>query len=205
MTATMLVLDNYDSFTYNLVQMFRQYPLQIQVARSDQIGLEQIETLAPDYIVISPGPKAPIHAGISMPVIRKWHTRIPILGVCLGMQCINDVFNGNTVRSPQPLHGRTSTVYHDGRGVFAGLPSPVRAARYHSLAVQPHPEALRGELMVTARTNDHIIMGLSHRRYPLHGVQFHPESFLTDHGFSLIENFLDAGPMDNAHDLRLTG
>ncbi|MGD9189684.1 MAG: aminodeoxychorismate/anthranilate synthase component II [Desulfobacteraceae bacterium] len=205
MTATMLVLDNYDSFTYNLVQMFRQYPLQIRVARSDQIGLEQIETLAPDYIVISPGPKAPPQAGISMEVIRKWHIRIPILGVCLGMQCINEAFNGRTVRSPQPLHGRTSTVYHDGRGVFAGLPSPIRAARYHSLAVQPHPEALHGELLVTARTRDHIIMGLSHRRYPLHGVQFHPESFLTDHGFSLIENFLEVGPMDNAHDLRLTG
>ncbi len=205
MTATMLVLDNYDSFTYNLVQMFRQYPLQLRVARSDQIGLEQIETLAPDYIVISPGPKAPAQAGISMQVIRKWHTRIPILGVCLGMQCINEVFNGRTVRSPQPLHGRTSTVYHDGRGVFAGLPSPIRAARYHSLAVLPHPEALHGELMVTARTRNQIIMGLSHRRYSLHGVQFHPESFLTDHGFALIENFLEAGPMDNAHDLRLTG
>jgi anthranilate synthase component 2 len=201
----MLVLDNYDSFTYNLVQMFRQYPLQIRVARSDQVGLRQIETLAPDYIVISPGPKAPPQAGISMKAIQQWHTRIPILGVCLGMQCINEVFNGSTVRSPQPLHGRASTVYHDGRGVFAGLPSPIRAARYHSLAVQPHSEALHGELLVTARTRDQIIMGLSHRRYPLHGVQFHPESFLTDHGFSLIENFLEAGPMDNAHDLRLTG
>jgi anthranilate synthase component 2 len=205
MKATMLVLDNYDSFTYNLVQMFRQYPLQIRVARSDQIGLEQVEALAPDYIVISPGPKAPPQAGISLPVIRKWHARIPILGVCLGMQCINEAFGGSTVRSPQPLHGRTSTVYHDGRGVFAGLPSPIRAARYHSLAVQPHPEALRGELMVTARTGNHIVMGLSHRRYPLHGVQFHPESFLTEHGFALIENFLETGPVDNAHDLRLTG
>jgi anthranilate synthase component 2 len=205
MKATMLVLDNYDSFTYNLVQMFRQYPLQIHVFRSDGIGLEQIASLAPDYIVISPGPKAPAHAGISLAVIRKWHARIPILGVCLGMQCINEVFNGRTVPSPQPLHGRTSTVYHDGRGVFAGLPSPLRAARYHSLAVQPHPEALRGELMVTARTGNQIIMGLSHRRHPLHGVQFHPESFLTDHGFALIENFLETGPVDNAHDLRLTG
>lgn len=140
-----------------------------------------------------------------MEVIRTWHTRIPILGVCLGMQCLNEVFDGRTVRSPQPLHGRTSTVYHDGWGLFAGLSSPMRAARYHSLAVQPHPEALRGELMVTARTKDHIIMGLSHRRYPLHGVQFHPESFLTDPGFPLIENFLETGPMDNAHGLRLTG
>jgi anthranilate synthase component 2 len=121
------------------------------------------------------------------------------------MQCINEVFGGRTVRSPQPLHGRTSAVYHDGRGLFANLPSPMRAARYHSLAVEPHPDALRGSLMVTARTRNQIIMGLSHRRHPLHGVQFHPESFLTDHGFQLIENFLEAGPMENAHDLRLTG
>jgi anthranilate synthase component 2 len=121
------------------------------------------------------------------------------------MQCINEVFGGKTVRSPQPLHGRTSAVYHDGRGLFSGLPTPMRAARYHSLAVQPHPEALRGELVVTARTRDQIIMGLSHRRFPLHGVQFHPESFLTDHGFQLIEKFLESGPMENAHDLRLTG
>jgi anthranilate synthase component 2 len=205
MKATMLVLDNYDSFTYNLVQMFRQYPLQIEVVRSDQIGLEQIELVAPDYIVISPGPKAPAQAGLSLAVIGEWYTRVPILGVCLGMQCINEAFNGSTVRSPQPFHGRTSTVYHDGRGVFTGLPTPLRAARYHSLAVEPHPEALRGELMVTARTKNNIIMGLSHRRYPLHGVQFHPESFLTDHGFALIENFLETGPLDNAHDLRLTG
>lgn len=205
MAAKMLVMDNYDSFTYNLVQMFRQYPLQLRVVRSDCIRLEHIEAMAPDYIVISPGPKAPADAGRSIQVIRQWHARVPILGVCLGMQCINEVFGGRTVRSPQPLHGRTSAVYHDGRGLFANLPSPMRAARYHSLAVEPHPDALRGSLMVTARTRNQIIMGLSHRRYPLHGVQFHPESFLTDHGFQLIENFLEAGPMENAHDLRLTG
>jgi anthranilate synthase/aminodeoxychorismate synthase-like glutamine amidotransferase len=205
MAAKMLVIDNYDSFTYNLVQMFRQYPLQLQVVRSDQVDLRQIEALSPDYIVVSPGPKAPTHAGISMPVIQAWHAKVPILGVCLGMQCINEVFGGQTVRSPRPLHGRTSAVYHDGRGLFSGLPSPIQAARYHSLAVQTHPEALRGALTVTARTKDQIIMGLSHRRYPLHGVQFHPESFLTEHGFQLIENFLESGPLENVHDRRLTG
>lgn len=205
MTAKMLVMDNYDSFTYNLVQMFRQYPLQLQVVRSDCVRSEHIAAMAPDYIVISPGPKSPADAGCSMQVIRHWHARVPILGVCLGMQCINEVFGGRTVRSPQPLHGRTSAVYHDGRGLFAGLPSPMRAARYHSLAVEPHPDALHGSLVVTARTRNQIIMGLSHRHHPLHGVQFHPESFLTDHGFQLIENFLESGPMENAHDHRLTG
>jgi anthranilate synthase/aminodeoxychorismate synthase-like glutamine amidotransferase len=203
--AMLLVIDNYDSFTYNLVQMFRQYPLQVQVHRSDKIGLDQVAALVPDYILISPGPKDPLHAGISMPLIEAWHTKVPILGVCLGMQCLNEVFGGRTVRSPRPLHGKTSAVYHDGRGLFEGLPSPFNAARYHSLAVEPDLSALRGELTVTARTGDQIIMGLSHRHHPLHGVQFHPESFLTDHGFRLIENFLDLGPMVKTYDHRRIG
>jgi anthranilate synthase component 2 len=204
-SATLLVIDNYDSFTYNLVQMFRQYPLQVQVHRSDKIGLDQVADLAPDYILISPGPKDPLHAGLSMPIIKAWHARVPILGVCLGMQCLNEVFGGRTIRSPQPLHGKTSAVYHDGRGLFAGLPSPFNAARYHSLVVEPDPCALQGELTITARTRDQIIMGLSHRHYPLHGVQFHPESFLTDHGFQLVENFLDLGPMVRTYDRRRIG
>ena len=205
MHPTLLVIDNYDSFTYNLVQMFRQYPLDVQVHRSDMIDLDKVERLAPDYLLISPGPKDPAHAGISMALIASWHTRVPILGVCLGMQCLNEVFGGRTVRSPQPRHGKTSAVFHDGRGLFRGLPNPFRAARYHSLAVSPRAEALQGELTVTARTRDQIIMGISHRRHPLHGVQFHPESFLTDSGFQLIENFLNLGPMVTACDHRHTG
>lgn len=205
MKAKLLVIDNYDSFTYNLVQMFRQYPLEVHVHRSDRVSLDQVAALAPDYVLISPGPKDPQHTGICMPLIRAWYQRLPILGVCLGMQCLNEVFGGCTVRSPRPLHGKTSTIHHQGDGLFKGLPSPFRAARYHSLVVQPDPAALKGELMVTARTRDNLIMGLSHRRYPLHGVQFHPESFLTDHGFDMVENFLDLGPMENAYGHRRAG
>ena len=197
MTAKLLVIDNYDSFTYNLVQMFRQYPLAIQVHRSDQIDLDEVAALSPDYILISPGPKDPAHAGISIALIRAWHKKVPILGVCLGMQCINEVYGGLTIRSPLPLHGKTSEIHHHGDGLFTGLPSPFRAARYHSLVVQPDPDVLQDELTITARTGDQIIMGLSHRRYPLHGVQFHPESFLTDHGFQLVENFLKLRPVGN--------
>jgi anthranilate synthase component 2 len=205
MTAKLLVIDNYDSFTYNLVQMFRQYPLDLKIFRSDNITMAAVERLAPDYILISPGPKDPAHAGISMDLIRAWHQSVPILGVCLGMQCINEAFGGRTIRSPQPLHGKTSSVHHHGRGIFQGLPSPFQAARYHSLAVQPAPEALKGELTIAARTQNQIIMGLSHRKYPLHGVQFHPESFLTRHGYHLVENFLSLGPMEMAHGNRRLG
>ena len=129
MCARLLVIDNYDSFTYNLVQMFRHYPLEIKVFRSDQIDLDQADDLNPDYLLISPGPKDPVHAGISMPLIKAWHRRVPILGVCLGMQCINEVFGGRTIRSPRPLHGKTSTIHHDARGLFRGVPSPFQAAR----------------------------------------------------------------------------
>jgi anthranilate synthase/aminodeoxychorismate synthase-like glutamine amidotransferase len=205
MTATLLVIDNYDSFTYNLVQMFRQYPLRVRVHRSDAIDLDGVAVMAPDYMVISPGPKDPAHAGISMPLIAAWHARVPILGVCLGMQCINEVFGGRTIRSPRPLHGRTSDIYHTGRGLFAGLPSPFKAARYHSLAVEPAAAALQGELTITAHTRDRIVMGLSHRHHPLHGVQFHPESFLTDHGLGLVENFLDLGPLARSYERRRFG
>ena len=195
----LLVIDNYDSFTYNLVQMFRQYPLQVQVFRSDAIALAQVAALAPDYILVSPGPKDPAHAGISMPLIREWHQKVPILGVCLGMQCINEVFGGRTVRSPRPLHGKTSEIFHDRRGMFRGLPSPFRAARYHSLAVAPDDRALETDLNINARAGDGTIMAMAHRRYPLCGVQFHPESFLTDFGFDLVENFLKLGPLENFH------
>lgn len=199
----LLVIDNYDSFTYNLVQMFRQYPLEVRVFRSDAIDLARIETLNPNYILISPGPKDPAHAGISMDLIRHWYRRVPILGVCLGMQCLNEVFGGRTVPSRQPMHGKTSQVTHYGKGIFAGLPNPFQAARYHSLAVSPDAAALENELIISARCDDYTIMGLRHQRYPLCGVQFHPESFLTEHGFALVENFLKLGPLENPHDLRI--
>jgi len=205
MASKLLVIDNYDSFTYNLVQMFRCYPLDVAVHRGDQIDLNGVQAFAPDYILVSPGPKDPFHAGISMPLIQEWAGRVPILGVCLGMQCINEVFGGRTVRSPQPLHGKTSAIHHFGRGLFKGLPSPFCAARYHSLVIEPDSAALQGELVITARTRDQLIMGISHRRHAVHGVQFHPESFMTDHGFCLVENFLSEGPMENLHDCRRTG
>lgn len=197
---TLLVIDNYDSFTFNLVQMFRRYPLDVSVHRSDRIDLDRVEQVAPDYILISPGPRDPAHAGISMAVIRRWHDRVPLLGVCLGMQCINEAFGGRTIRSHRPRHGKTSGIVHDGQGLFAGVPSPFWAARYHSLAVAPDENALNRGLTVNARSQDDgIIMGLAHRRFPLCGVQFHPESFLTEHGFDLVENFLRLGPMRNPH------
>lgn len=190
--AKLLVIDNYDSFTYNLVQMFMRYELDIIVHRSDKIALEGVDSLSPDYVLISPGPKDPVHAGISVPLIRTFKERIPILGVCLGMQCLNEAFGGRTVRSPQPMHGKTSLIVHHGKGIFKGVPAPFRAARYHSLIAKPCTDEA---LTVTATSDEGLIMGLSHPEYPLHGIQFHPESFLTEHGFPLIENFLDLGPL----------
>ena len=193
--ATLLVIDNYDSFTYNLVQMFMRDDLDIQVFRSDQLRLNRAVDLRPDYLLISPGPKDPDHAGISKAVIRRFYRTIPVLGVCLGMQCINEVFGGRTVRSLVPTHGKTSPVVHRNQGLFTGMPSPFTAARYHSLVVQPAAEALEAALTVTARTEDGTIMGLSHKRFPLHGVQFHPESFLTEQGATMIDTFLGLGPL----------
>jgi anthranilate synthase component 2 len=189
--ARLLVIDNYDSFTYNLVQMFRNYDLEIRVYRSDKITLDQIEILSPDYILISPGPKDPAHAGISIPLIRSFYQRRPIFGVCLGLQCINEAFGGKTVRAPVPMHGKTSLIYHHNDGIFKGVCSPFSAARYHSLTVTYG----RTDLMVTSYSNDGVVMGMSHPEFPLHGVQFHPESFLTEHGFVLVENFLRLGPL----------
>ena len=191
MTANLFVLDNYDSFTFNLVQMFRAYPLEISVVRADKITVPEVAERRPDYIVVSPGPKDPQAAGISVPLIQALHRRIPIFGVCLGMQSMNEAFGGITVRAPLPLHGKTSDISHEERGIFAGLPSPIKVARYHSLAVTN----ISLELDVTARASDGVVVGLSHREYPLHGVQFHPESFLTEHGFPMIENFLKTGPL----------
>ena len=198
--ATLLVIDNYDSFTYNLVQMFMCYDLSIRVHRSDRISLNQVARTKPDYLLISPGPKDPAHAGISKEVIRAFYRTVPILGVCLGMQCINEVFGGRTVRSPVPTHGKTSLVFHRNEALFARMPSPFTAARYHSLAVEPASAALKQDLLITGKTEDGLVMGLSHRRFPLHGVQFHPESFLTQDGFSLVEAFLALGPLKAAMD-----
>ena len=191
MSARLLVIDNYDSFTFNLVQMFLLYDLDIHVFRSDRLALETGEQLAPDYLLISPGPRDPVHAGLSIPFIRAWYRRIPVLGVCLGMQCLNEVFGGLTIRAPRPRHGKTSSVRHEGQALFKGLTSPFAAARYHSLMVDVRSEALA----ITAISDDNVTMGLSHREYPLHGVQFHPESFMTEGGQVMIENFLALGPL----------
>lgn len=199
MVLKLLVIDNYDSFTFNLVQMFRQYRLQIRVCRSDKISVDQVFEFSPDYIVISPGPKDPAHAGISMPLIQTFFKTVPILGVCLGMQCMNEVFGGTTVRAPLPMHGKTSWVYHEGEGIFRSAPAPFLAARYHSLMAEFEKTSLK----VTATSDDGVVMGMSHPDYPLHGVQFHPESFLTPEGFILVENFLKTGPLKNP--IRLIG
>jgi anthranilate synthase component 2 len=171
------------------------YDLTIQVHRSDRITLAAVAGESPDYVLISPGPKDPDHAGISKTLIQAFYRTTPILGVCLGMQCINEVFGGRTVRSPAPMHGKTSRVHHHQDMIFSQMPSPFTAARYHSLVVQPTAAALQEHLVITGRTADGTIMGLSHNRFPLHGVQFHPESFLTEHGFTLVENFLRQGPL----------
>jgi len=182
----LVMIDNYDSFTYNLVQLFYEFSLEVIVRRHDAIDLEGIAALRPQWLCISPGPKAPAAAGISKAVIARFYRQIPILGVCLGMQAINEVFGGTTELAPVPVHGKRHQVYHCGQGLFAGLPSPFGAARYHSLMVRPAGDIL----MVTARSGDGVIMGLSHPHYPLHGVQFHPESFLTEYGHELVGNFL---------------
>ncbi|MFP3868808.1 MAG: anthranilate synthase component II [Desulfobacteraceae bacterium] len=186
----LLIIDNYDSFTYNLVQLFYEFDLEVLVFRHDQITLGAIESLDPDWLCISPGPKAPKDAGISKAVIAHFAPRLPILGVCLGMQALNEVFGGRTLLAPVPVHGKRYQVFHQGRGLFDGLPSPFWAARYHSLAAQPQSN----DLEVTARSQDGVVMGLAHRRHPLHGVQFHPESFLTEYGKELTVNFLRLAP-----------
>jgi anthranilate synthase/aminodeoxychorismate synthase-like glutamine amidotransferase len=184
------VLDNYDSFTYNLVQYLGELGAVLEVRRNDQVTLDGIAALAPSHIVISPGPGRPEDAGITPDLIRRFAPTVPILGVCLGHQAIGLVCGGRVVRAPSPVHGKTSIIEHDGRGVFAGLASPIEASRYHSLVVAE--EGLPADLEVSARTrSDGIIMGLRHRAWPLHGVQFHPESVLTSDGRRMLRNFLD--------------
>ena len=184
----LLIIDNYDSFTYNLVQYFGELGAEPVVKRNDETSVEEIESLRPQAIVISPGPCTPKEAGISNEVIARVGPFLPILGVCLGHQCIGHVYGGAVVRAKRLMHGKTSPILHDGTGVFAGLPSPFEATRYHSLIIDP--PTVPAELIVNAQTAEGEIMGVHHRAYPVHGVQFHPESILTRHGKDLLKNFL---------------
>ena len=184
----LLVIDNYDSFTYNLVQYFGELGAQITVKRNDEITLAEIEALKPERICISPGPCSPKEAGISNEVIRKFGPRLPLFGVCLGHQCIGDVFGGEVVRAGRLMHGKTSPILHDGKGVFTDIPSPFEATRYHSLLVRR--ESFPDCLEISAETAEGEIMGLRHKEFPIHGVQFHPESILTLEGKKLLQNFL---------------
>ncbi len=184
-----LVLDNYDSFTYNLVQCLGMLGSEPIVYRSNRISLEDVERIRPRRIVVSPGPGAPDSAGISIPMIREYGSRMPILGVCLGHQCISRVYGGRVVRAERVMHGKTSSITHDGKGVFRGVANPLEAARYHSLVVDE--KSLPGCLEVSGRTGDGVIMGLRHQRHPVEGIQFHPESFMTENGLQILENFLE--------------
>jgi len=183
-----MLIDNYDSFTYNLYQYLCELGAEVEVVRNDQITVTEVAQRHPDRIVISPGPCTPAEAGISVEVIRQLGSHIPILGVCLGHQAIGAAYGGTVVRAPMVMHGKLSPIYHNAQGVFAGLPSPFQATRYHSLVVRR--EDLPAELEITAWTEDGIIMGLRHRSLPVEGVQFHPESIMTEHGKQMLANFL---------------
>jgi anthranilate synthase component 2 len=184
-----LLLDNYDSFTYNLYQYLSELGADVNVRRNDEIEVDDVRELAPDKIVISPGPCTPAEAGISLPLIRELGVEIPILGVCLGHQAIGAAYGGKVIRAPEPVHGKQSPILHSGQGVFEDLPSPFAATRYHSLIVER--DTLPQELEVTAETADGLIMGLRHRTLPVEGIQFHPESYTTEHGKQLLRNFLE--------------
>ncbi len=187
-----LVLDNYDSFTYNLVQYLAELGAKVEVRRNDQVSVAEVATMRPEKIVISPGPCTPREAGISIELIRELAGKVPILGVCLGHQAIGAAFGGKVIRAKNLMHGKTSAIEHDGRTVFSGLPTPMTATRYHSLIVEE--KSLPKELEISARAQDRdgtsVIMGLRHKRLPVEGVQFHPESILTEQGKTLIANFL---------------
>ena len=192
----LLMIDNYDSFTYNLVQYFGELGEDVHTVRNDAITLDEIERLAPERIVISPGPCAPAQAGVSVPLLAHFAGRVPILGVCLGHQAIGEAFGGRIVRAREIMHGKTSPITHDGQGVFRGLPSPYTVIRYHSLAIER--QTLPPELEVTSETEDGEIMGVRHRTLaggpaPLEGMQFHPESILSENGHAMLANFLKMG------------
>jgi len=183
-----LMIDNYDSFTFNLVQYFGMLGANIKVCRNDKINLYDIEEMNPLKIVISPGPGRPANAGISNSLIKHFYKKIPILGVCLGHQCIGEVFGADIINSGIVVHGKTSLIYHDGKTIFKGLENPFRAARYHSLIIKK--DTVPSFFEISANTEDDIIMGIRHRKYKLEGIQFHPESFLTSLGIKMLENFL---------------
>lgn len=184
----LLLIDNYDSFTYNLYQYLCELGAEVQVERNDALSVAQAEALRPERVVVSPGPRTPNEAGISVELIRRFAGRVPVLGVCLGHQCIAEAFGAQVVGAGEIRHGKVSQITHDGRGVYAGLPNPFPAIRYHSLAVER--EAIPDELEVTSRAESGVIMGLRHRRYAVEGVQFHPESIMTPAGKQLLANFL---------------
>lgn len=186
--SRILMIDNYDSFTYNLVQYFGELGAEVLVYRNDHITLDEIEALAPDHICVSPGPCSPTEAGISVPLILRFAGQIPILGVCLGHQAIGAAFGGRVVRAKVIMHGKTSDITHTGGDVFTNLPSPFTVIRYHSLAIER--ETLPDCLVITAQTADGEIMGVRHKTLPVYGVQFHPESILSEHGHALLQNFL---------------
>ena len=190
MRPRVALIDNYDSFTYNLVQYLGELGADVHVHRNDAIGIEQIAAWEPSAIVISPGPCTPNEAGISVPLIQRFAGRIPILGVCLGHQAIGQAFGGKIVRAERVMHGKVSPVTHDGRGVFAELPSPFTATRYHSLAIER--ATMPACLAITATADDGEVMGVRHREWPVEGVQFHPEAILTEHGHALLRNFLES-------------
>jgi len=184
----LLILDNYDSFTYNLVQYFGELGVEMKIFRNDALTVDEVKALAPERICISPGPCTPNEAGISLDLIRQLGSTTPILGVCLGHQSIGQVYGGDVVRADRLMHGKTSPIHHNGTSVFAGLPDPFEATRYHSLIVKR--ETLPDCLEITAWTAENEIMGLRHKEHPVHGVQFHPESILTEHGKQMLETFL---------------
>ena len=185
----LLMIDNYDSFTYNLVQYLGELGQVMKVCRNDQITADEVAALAPERIVISPGPCSPLEAGVSNEIIRRFAGRVPLLGVCLGHQCIGHVFGGEVVRAPRLMHGKTSMIHHDGKTIYQGLPNPFEATRYHSLIIRR--ETMPRCLEVTAETDQGEVMGVRHREHPVEGVQFHPESILTEAGKDLLRNFLE--------------
>ena len=186
----LLLIDNYDSFTYNLYQYLAELGVsEIEVVRNDQMTVDELEAMNPERVVVSPGPSRPENAGVSVEAIKRFAGVVPILGVCLGHQCLADAFGGKVVHAGEIMHGKTSLINHDGKGVFAGVPDPFEAVRYHSLAIEP--DSVPDELEVTARTDNGIIMGVRHRKYAIEGMQFHPESIVTAVGKQLLQNFLD--------------
>jgi len=184
----LLLIDNYDSFTYNLVQYFGELGADVRVYRNDELTLETASDLMPDFVVISPGPCTPAEAGISCELVRQLGPRVPILGVCLGHQCIGEAYGGRVVRAPQPVHGKSSAIFHNGTGLFRGVPNGFTAGRYHSLILDR--ESLPETLQISASTEDGVIMAIQHQDFPMSGVQFHPESVLTECGKQVLANFL---------------